>query len=408
MGVRLRACILANNIGFKNNRPLLDLNTDPFSFEGPVSASIHLIRTASPSNRYAQEKVGEAMAKQLDPTSKGARLARKIYRSSGIDFRHSVIGDLNQFVDQVPVETEGLFFDTQQTFLSPTTGVRNAMYSEHARTLFSEVAASLIDDCPTFSREDVTHVITVSCTGFFAPGPDYYVVKDLGLDTSTKRFHIGFMGCYAAFPALKMAKAFCAEDPNAVVLVVCVELCSLHLEPSEDIDDIIATSVFADGASGAIVSAKPGPSGAKTLRLDFLESVVAPDSEGDMAWTIGDKGFDMVLSTYVPRILEAHVDEIVDGLLKKGGTNRGDISHWAIHPGGRAILDKVESGLSLPASALDPSRTVLRENGNMSSATIFFVLKQFQDAENMDSGAKMVAMAFGPGLTVESALMTVV
>ena len=379
-----------------------------------MSAFIHLIRTASPSNRYAQEMVGEAMAKQLDPTSKGARLARKIYRSSGIDFRHSVIGDLNQFVGSGSPEVDdaknsgGLFFDAQQSFLSPSTGVRNAVYSDHARPLFSKVAASLIDDCPTFSREDVTHVITVSCTGFFAPGPDYYVVKDLGLDTSTKRFHIGFMGCYAAFPALKMAKAFCAEDPNAVVLVVCVELCSLHLEPSEDIDDIIATSVFADGASGAIVSAKPGPSGAKTLRLDFLESVVAPDSEGDMAWTIGDKGFDMVLSTYVPRILEAHVDEIVDDLLQKGGTKRSEISHWAIHPGGRAILDKVESGLSLPARALDPSRKVLREHGNMSSATIFFVLKQFQDAENMDSGAKMIAMAFGPGLTVESALMTVV
>ena len=385
------------------------------SFEGHVSAQIHLIRTTSPSHRYSQEMVGEAMVKQLDPNGKGARLARKIYRSSGIEFRHTVIGDLgpsdgspdpSQSADGTEPD-ERLFFDKNLTFLSPSTGVRNAVYSHHARILFSRVAATLIDDCPTFNRADVTHVITVSCTGFFAPGPDYYVVKDLGLDSSTKRFHLGFMGCYAAFPALKMAKAFCAEDPEAVVMVLCVELCSLHLEPSENIDDIIATSVFADGASGAIVSARPSGKDVKTLRLDFLESVVAPDSEGDMAWTIGDKGFDMVLSTYVPRILEANVAEIVDGLLVKSKMKREDVSHWAIHPGGRAILDKVEHGLGLSPNALDPSREVLRENGNMSSATILFVLKEFLLADSTKKGDKMVGMAFGPGLTVECALMTV-
>lgn len=340
------------------------------------------------------------MAKQLEPGSKGARLAQKIYRSSGIETRFSAIHDL------VPGPGERLFFDESGQFLSPSTKVRNDIYTQNARPLFSKTAQDLLDGCAAYEARDVTHVITVSCTGFFAPGPDFYVVKDLGLNPSTKRFHIGFMGCYAAFPALKMAEAFCLADSEAVVLVVCLELCSLHLQPSEDIDDIISTSVFADGVGAALVSARKPETNQPSLQIESFASTIASDSEADMAWTIGDHGFDMVLSTYVPRILEANVGSIVDGILGDCGLDRAEVDHWAIHPGGRAILDKVESGLDLPVESLKPSRRILSKYGNMSSATILFVIKEMLSSGTVKSGDRMYAMAFGPGLTVESALFS--
>jgi predicted naringenin-chalcone synthase len=245
-------------------------------------------------------------------------------------------------------------------------------------------------------------VITVSCTGFFAPGPDYYVVKDLGLPASTQRYHIGFMGCFAAFPALKMAQAFCEADPNAVVLVISLELCSLHLQRSDDIDTIVAASVFSDGGAAVIVSGKEphGPA----LRADSFATTITPTGEADMAWTVGDSGFDIVLSTYVPDILESNIQSVVQPLLEHSHLSQSDITHWAVHPGGRAILDKVRSGLDLDETQLSIPRAVLRDYGNMSSATILFVLREILEQANPDE--KIYAMAFGPGLTVESGLFT--
>ena len=365
-----------------------------------VPTFIHHISTGVPDTAYPQEVIGEAMLRQLDSESKGARLLRRIYRHSGIDKRHSVIKDYRHS------EGDGLFFDADDgRFLSPSTKERNDLYTREARKLFSVTARKVLEGCAGIDSRDITHVITVSCTGFFAPGPDYHIVKDLGLDASTQRFHIGFMGCYAAFPALKMASAFCVADPKAVVLIVCLELCTLHLEPSSEIDDIIASSVFSDGAAGAIVSARSPDSSAAALRIESLFSTIAPDSEGDMAWTIGDHGFDMVLSTYVPRILEANVESIVNSILNGSSLSFEAIDQWAIHPGGRAILDKVEQGLGLNKDALGASRRVLRNYGNMSSATILFVLEEILISEKMLSGDTMYAMAFGPGLTIESALL---
>lgn len=365
-----------------------------------LPAFIHHVCTRVPAFKYEQDMVGDLMARQLEPGGKGARLAHKVYRSSGIDTRHSVIHDLH------PGPGDRHFFDEAGRFLSPSTKTRNDIYTEFARPLFSKTAQDVLNGAAGFVASDVTHVITVSCTGFFAPGPDFFVVKDLGLHPSTKRFHIGFMGCYAAFPALKMAESFCLNDPNAVVLVICLELCSLHLEPSEDIDDIIATSVFADGAGAALVSARKPRPGRTALRIDTFASTIAPDSESDMAWTIGDHGFDMVLSTYVPRILEANVANIVDSLLADNDLSRSDIQRWAIHPGGRAILDKVEAGLSLDEHELASSRRVLQQFGNMSSVTILFVLNDLMRTGASQANERVYAMAFGPGLTIESGLFT--
>lgn len=358
----------------------------------PPDVWIHGIGTAVPGNRYAQDDIGEILSRKLPEGSKGRRLMHMIYSRSGIDFRHSVLSDYR---------TEGpdghFFTDEAGTFGSPSTGVRNAMYAREARAVFLEAARDVLARTG-IPAADVTHVITVSCTGFHAPGPEFHLVKDLGLDPSTERYHLGFMGCYAAFPALKLSRSICRADPGACVLIVCLELCTLHLEPSEDIDDIIATSVFADGAASVIVrSGRPSSGG---LRVDGFSSIIAPNSEDDMAWTIGDTGFNMVLSTGVPDILRENIAGAVDDLLDDLDLGRTDIAAWAIHPGGRSILDRVSEALDLTDGALDDAREILRSHGNMSSPTILFVLQRM--IGRVSAGDRIFAAAFGPGLTVES------
>jgi predicted naringenin-chalcone synthase len=357
---------------------------------------IHNIATIVPDTVYVQAEAGERMKRQYSQDRKLERLVHRIYSQSGIEKRYSVVKD---FVLGAP---EGLFYQPEtHTLKSPSTKVRNDIYTREAKQLYACVAEKVLRQS-SFEAKDITHVVTVSCTGFFAPGPDYYVVKSLGLPASTHRYHVGFMGCFAAFPALKMAQAFCAADPNAVVLVISLELCSLHLQLSEDIDTIVAASVFADGGAAAIVSSKQ-PSGS-ALRADTFATAITPTGEEAMAWTVGDTGFDIVLSTYVPDILESNISATVEPLLAQASMNKSDITHWAVHPGGRAILDKVRNGLELDEAQLEIPRAVLRDYGNMSSATILFVLKELLEHANADE--KIYAMAFGPGLTVESGLFT--
>lgn len=257
---------------------------------------------------------------------------------------------------------------------------------------------------PSISEEDITHVITVSCTGFFAPEPGFEIIRALGLSPSTQRYHLGFMGCFAAFPAMKMAKSFCDADARANVLVVCLELCSIHLQGSEETDNLISASVFGDGAAGMIINASP-PSGSVGFELKQFSTSIAEDSEEDMAWTIGDTGFEMVLSTYVPEIIESNLAHAIQPLLETYSLSADDIRHWAVHPGGRAILDKIEKSFSLDKTQLASPRKVLANYGNMSSATILFVLADLLESPQSAASESVLAMAFGPGLTIESGLL---
>jgi predicted naringenin-chalcone synthase len=212
------------------------------------------------------------------------------------------------------------------------------------------------------------------------------------------------MGCFAAFPAMKMAKSFCNSHPNANVLIVCLELCSIHLQPSEATDNLISASVFADGAAGVIIS-KEKPQSTNSFKLTQFATAIAQESEKDMAWTIGDTGFDMVLSTYVPDIIKANLKESITPLLTDYQLTIDDINHWALHPGGRAILDKVQNSFNLSGEQLSPSRKVLADYGNMSSATILFVLQELLNRPSTKETESVLAMAFGPGLTIESGLL---
>jgi predicted naringenin-chalcone synthase len=252
--------------------------------------------------------------------------------------------------------------------------------------------------------------VTVSCTGFFNPGPDYKIVRALDLNPAVQRYHLGFMGCYAAFPALRAAKSFCEADPDAVVLVVCAELCSLHVRTSNDPDTIMGSALFADGAAAAVVTARTDWDEKPLLQLDHFETVLTPVGEDSMAWNIGDHGFEMVLGNYVPHIIDDHIVGALQPLLARdpelGALPYTSIRHWAIHPGGRSILDKVQSRLHLTDEQLVPARETLRNYGNMSSATVLFVLKHILEQDAEDGDERICSMAFGPGLTVETALFT--
>lgn len=420
-----------------------------------MAVTLRSLQTAVPPTILVQEQVRDVFAAQPDLSRLAQRLVTTSFNLSGIDTRRTVIAELTYDVDTPNPQ----FFDpVDQRLLVPGTKVRNELYIVEATKLFVEAGRRALENCPGVTAADVTHVVTVSCTGFFAPGPDYMLVRELGLNPSTQRYHLGFMGCYAAMPALRTAKQFVEADPDAVVLVVSAELCSLHLRTSNDPDTIVASSLFADGAAAGIVSARDPWPGESALTLDHFETVITPVGEGDMAWKIGDEGFEMVLSSYVPHIIDEHIESALapllardpeladligaDGSLYTGvesGEANGElaigddgppddgatleasgapsvavltkplneaIAHWAIHPGGRSILDKTEAKLALTEAQLEPARQTLREFGNMSSATVLFVLKSIMDSPATADGERVCAMAFGPGLTVESSLMT--
>lgn len=366
---------------------------------------VHQIATAVPEGVVTQVLARDTLKHHFDGERLLQRLVHRLYSQSGIDTRYTVVPDFAFDASGGQVSShDGVFYDAANArYKAPSTKVRNDLYTEAAKPLFKGVAERVLAATEGVGAGDVTHVITVSCTGFFAPGPDYFLVRDLCLRPDVERFHLGFMGCYAAFPALKMARAFCQADPNAVVLVVCLELCTLHMQLGSDLDRLLAGSVFADGAAAVLVSARE-PQGAAAFELSALATALTPVGEADMAWSIGDEGFDIVLSSYVPDILEANISAALEPLFTSRGLTQDEVQHWGVHPGGRAILDKVEKGLALPDGSLGASREVLRAFGNMSSATVLFVLKEI--ATQAKAGERVCAMAFGPGLTVESGLFS--
>lgn len=356
---------------------------------------IHNIECLVPETVYSQSYIRDRMKNWLRCPPKTGRRLENIYDKSEIHTRHSVISD-----------PDGFFKTSSSAGVTiPTTGARNDMFTDAAKDMFVELARRAVDGCEDINLEDITHIVTVSCTGFFNPGPDYEIIKALGLNKNIQRFNIGFMGCYAAFPALRLARAICLSEPDSVVLIAAVELCTLHAQLKQDLDSMMSAALFADGGAAVIVSGRPPVTERPAFKLHRFDSTIIPDSETDMAWTIGDTGFEMVLSQYVPRIIESNIGQIINPILEKFGLKPADIKHWAVHPGGKAILDRIESCLQIQ-NGLAESRRVLRRFGNMSSATVLFVLKEILKKPNGCVPEPVCAMAFGPGLTVEAALLS--
>jgi predicted naringenin-chalcone synthase len=363
-----------------------------------MNVFIHRLETFVPQHSSTQDALALRMGAWAGDVAT-ARIIRHVFQRSGIERRYSVLADFTE-----PDRAQLFRTDTEGRFIEPSTQERNQIFSKRAGPMAVNLARRLMDDESGFRLEEVTHVITVSCTGFVNPGPDWHLVTELGLSPTVERYNLGFMGCYAALPALRMARQFCQAQPDAVVLVVCLELCSLHMQMKTNADSILGNALFSDGAAAALVSAQPPAADRPALVLEAFMSALAPEGQGEMAWEIGNHGFDLVLSSYVPDIIETNVERVVGDLLAPRELTPIDIDLWAVHPGGKAILDKVEKSLMLEAHQIAASRSVLRNFGNMSSATILFVLEQMLN-EPATKPQTIAAMAFGPGLTIECGLL---
>lgn len=317
------------------------------------------------------------------------KIFRMLTKRSQIDHRFSV---LQPHPDAAQFDADDFYRPND----FPATKERMAWYKQHAMPLAIKALDKLgIED----KKDTLTHIIVTSCTGFYAPGLDQDIIRHYGLNSTVERTIVGFMGCQAAVNALKLAHHIVRSEPVAQVLIVNLELCTLHLQDADDIDQLMSFLIFADGCAASIVSAEP-------VGLEILSfySGIMPDSHAQITWHIGDTGFDMVLAREVPATISGGIARYLPFILN--GNKKEDITHWAVHPGGRAILDAVRNALALGEENLASSRKVLQQHGNMSSATLMFVLKEIM-AKNIPE-ALGCALAFGPGLTAESMLFRAV
>lgn len=329
-----------------------------------------------------------------------SRLLQTIFKASGIDFRHSVLEDYG-------LEKDFKFYSNSSDFEPfPTTEKRLSIFRENALTLSAHAVDNMLQTIPNFDVKQITHLIVVCCTGMYAPGLDIDLVRKYNLLPTVHRTGINFMGCYAAFNAIKVADAFCHQDPNAKVLIVCTELCSLHFQKKPTEDNLLANALFADGSAALLLEAKTN----QNLRLkpESFHSSLMAESDRDMAWTIGDLGFEMKLSTYVPSIIKSGIAELTEILLNKISKKVSDIRFFAMHPGGKKILENIELELNISKEKNQAAYCVLRNYGNMSSPTILFVLHTLWNRIRPDDQDEhIVSFAFGPGLTLESMVLKI-
>ena len=319
------------------------------------------------------------------------RKMKFIYQQSGIDQRYSVLADYSK-----PVSDWKFYPQTENLEPFPTLEHRMSVYNKHAPLL----SVDAIRDCLNHKHDhkNISHLITVSCTGMSAPGLDLQLVELLDLDKNISRTSINFMGCYAAIHALKIADSICKTEPEAMVLIVCTELCTLHFQREATTDNITSSLLFGDGSAAILVTNDKDPQ--EGLTIDSFYSQVIPKGKRDMAWELSSSGFLMTLSGYVPDLIEEDFEMVVGNALSKSGISKKDISHWCIHPGGKRILEAIHKSLGFSNGQLKASYDVLKEFGNLSSASILFVLKQMMHDKKQIKN--LFAAAFGPGLTVET------
>ncbi|MGA2219216.1 MAG: type III polyketide synthase [Terracidiphilus sp.] len=349
-------------------------------------AHINRIATAVPHHDVHRAFIDFATG--MLPEGTVRNLFRRMARMSAIEHRYSVVQ---------PISTEnGQWKDAEEVYVPgdfPPTARRMKLFETFAPRL----ARSALDKLALTEeeRQSITHVIVTSCTGLYAPGLDFEMVSHLGLNPSVERTMIGFMGCYAAINALKSAHHIVRSVPDAKVLLMNLELCSLHFQETNELEQVLSFLVFADGCAASLVSAEK-----HGLAIDSFLAVSIPETSHLITWRIGELGFDMHLSGQVPGEIGRALKELGSNVIRGKDLNSVDL--WAVHPGGRSILDSVEKGLQLPANALAYSRSVLAQYGNMSSATVMFVLQQIMRAAQ--PGQLGCAMSFGPGLTAETML----
>ena len=356
-------------------------------------SQIKSIGTAVPKFKHEQNEILHFMSRIYAFNEKERRTLKYLYHQSGISSRYSVLPDYTR----EPGEW---------TFYPPTENLEPFPSLEERMDIFNREAVDLsaraIRNCLKnhFELQEITHLITVTCTGLSAPGLDLQLIEWLDLPRNIFRTSVNFMGCYAAIHAMKIADALCSGDPDAKVMIVCTELCTLHFQQKASLDNITSSLLFGDGSAAMLVTGNADKKGGYPL-LGFYGEVM-PRGKQDMSWELSSTGFEMTLSGYVPALIEEDFDMLVKHALARQGISRDRITHWSIHPGGKKILEAIEKSLSLPKEKLDASYRVLRDYGNMSSPTILFVLNEILDDFGKDQNQTVFGAAFGPGLTMET------
>lgn len=351
------------------------------------------IGTALPAYRHRQKDILQFMLQAYQPEGDDRRKLELLYDRSGIAYRYSVIPDYSS--------VERSFYpDTSDLEPFPLLEKRMQWYEQHA----AQLSIQAIERCihGYMRKEELTWLITVSCTGMSAPGLDIQIVQSMDLRADIKRSSVNFMGCYAAIHALKLADAICNADADARVLIVCTELCTLHFQKGNDMDNITSSLLFGDGAAAVLVTGDNYEE--KGLRIASFHSEVALQGRQDMAWNLSGKGFLMHLSAYIPQLLKAGISPLLKTALEKSGIDKREITRWAFHPGGKKILETIQNELQLSEADLSPSFSVLNDFGNMSSPTVLFVLKEIIE-KLKGQREKIFAAAFGPGLTMETVIL---
>jgi predicted naringenin-chalcone synthase len=355
--------------------------------------------------------IGTAVPRELITQDDAARLAvelagqfechapaiQSLYRKTGVVKRHSTLIDSS--TNGQPARQTFFPIATDSGDRGPTTGVRMRRYEEAALELAVQAASFALHNSNT-APEEVAHLVTVSCTGFSAPGVDIGLVESLGLDRGVSRTNVGFMGCHGALNGLRVAAALSHSAPGKKVLLCCVELCSIHHKYAADPQQVVANALFSDGAAAIVGNSDDSEDASWQLVEQF--SHVLPETASLMAWRIGDHGFEMRLSPHVPGVIKQTLKPWLCAQLARHTLKIEDIRSWAIHPGGPRVLTACADSLGLNYASLETSQRVLADYGNMSSPTILFVLDQLRAQAN---SLPCVMLAFGPGVTIEAALI---
>jgi predicted naringenin-chalcone synthase len=354
-------------------------------------ANIINIGTAVPAYKHQQKDILAFMQNIYQLPEKENRVLKFLYDHSGIESRYSIIPDYSY------TYPKSNFIPDNRTDVFPLLEERMKLYETQALDLSVTAINKAIDGYIT--PQHITHLITISCTGMSAPGLDLQLMELLHLAPDIFRSSINFMGCYAAIHGLKMAKMICDSTPNANVVIVATEICTLHFQKEYSEDNAASSLLFADGAAAVFISNQITSSTA--LQIDGFYATVANKGKDHMAWELSSKGFLMRLSSYIPQLIESDINALVAAAMEATGNKKEAITDWCIHPGGKRILDLIEKKLGLADHDLLVSREVLQEHGNMSSPTVLFVLKKLMERSG-NNKANMMGMAFGPGLTMET------
>jgi len=347
------------------------------------------IETSLPANCHQQKVISDFYANTTDDLNIQRKI-RIVAKKAGIETRYSVLDDYSKNPSEFTFFSPNKHIDPE-----PTLSQRMDFFRTEALKL-SLAAIGKIQHIEKI-KDSITHVITVTCTGLFTPGLDIEIIKELHLKPTTQRSSINFMGCNAAILALNSANNICNSIPNSKVLIVCVELCTLHFQKNYSDDYILSTALFADGCAAVILDSEP--SKGQNLKIKSFDSLILHEGFQEMAWQITEKGFIMNLSSYISDLINGNMRDFLANMNLKNDS----VDYWAIHPGGKKILDDFLNTLKLEKKDLHHSYEVLRQFGNMSSATILFVLKALiNDNKSAKKGEQIFTAAFGPGLSIET------